>query len=216
MNIASYMDNTLLRPDAVEKDFVQLLEESMEANFYAVCIPPERVAWAKKYIHSSSLKICTVIGFPYGYSTHEVKYREACEATEAGADELDVVMPVGLFKDGHTDTEISEELDRIKKSTGAVLKVIIETPFLNEEEIFRASHLCLEGKADFVKTCTGIHGGAVLKSIPIIREGMGNAIGIKASGGIGSYRDALAFIEEGVTRIGTSKGHKIWKESLES
>ena len=215
-NISSYIDNTLLRPDAIEQDFVRLLDESMEAQFYAVCIPPQRVAWAQKYIASSVLKICTVIGFPYGYCTSETRYRESCEAVEKGADELDIVMPVGLFKDGRSDCDFSGEIERVKKATGSVIKVIIETPFLSDEEIFRASHLCSVGKADFVKTCTGIHGGAVLKSIPIIREAVGSSVEIKASGGIGSYGDALDFIEQGVTRIGTSKGHKIWKESIQN
>ena len=216
MNVASYIENTLLRPDASAKDYIKLFEESMKAKIHAVCIPPERVMEARQYLASSELKICTVIGFPYGYSTYGVKYREACEATEAGADELDMVMPIGMFKDANGDTQITEQIMGIKKATGAVVKVIIETPFLNDEEIFRAAHLCRMGKADFVKTCTGIHGGATHESIPIIREAIGDTLGIKASGGIGSYRDALTFIDAGAERIGTSKGYKIWKESLDN
>ena len=215
MNIASRIENTLLAPDACHKDFVRLLEESMEAPFHAVCIPPARVAWAEKYRGSSPLKICTVIGFPYGYSTAEAKRREARLAVDAGADELDMVMPLGTFKDGSSDERISEEIESVKGAAGVPLKVIIETPFLDGQEILRAARLCLEGKADFVKTCTGIHGGAVLESMPLIRRGMDGALGIKASGGIASLRDALAFVDAGATRIGTSKGYRIWRESLE-
>ena len=216
MNMASCIENTLLRPDAGETDFIKLFEESMEAKFHAVCIPPARVVLAKKHLGSSRLKICTVVGFPYGYSTFEVQYREAHEAVESGADELDMVMSMGFFKDGNADVQISKEIRRIKEATGVPVKVIIETPFLDGEEVYRASRLCLASKADFVKTCTGIHGGADLKDIPIIREAVEDNLGIKASGGIGSLCDALAFVQAGVSRIGTSKGYKIWKESLEN
>ena len=215
MNVSSYIENTLLRPDACEKDFINLFEESAEGNFHAVCVPLDRVSLAADYFSSSDVAVCTVVGFPCGYTYPACKIREAQEARQAGADELDMVMALGFFKDGK-DGRVVEEMAGIKKAVDLPLKVIIETTLLTPEEIFRASRLCMDGGADFVKTCTGFNGGATLESVGIIKEALKDTLQIKASGGISSYRDVLSFVEAGVSRIGTSKGHKIWQESLAS
>ena len=215
MTVASHIENTLLRPDACQRDFEKLLEESEKAVFHAVCVPLNRVPLAAKHLSSSKVAICTVIGFPCGYTSPACKIHEAEEAVQAGADELDMVMSLGSFKDGRDD-EVVAEIKGVKEVTGLPLKVIIETPLLTSDEIFRASRLCMDGGADFVKTCTGFNGGASLEHIGIIREAVKDAMEIKASGGISSYRDAMAFVDAGVSRIGTSKGYRIWCESLES
>ena len=213
MNIAPHIENTLLRPDATREDFMKLCEESMEAAFHCVCVPPNRIVEVKDCLRGSSVNVCTVIGFPYGYSTPQSKYKEACEAFEMGASELDMVMPVGVFKDAREHERMVREIEGLVSIGDAVIKVIIETPFLNEDEISQAAKTCVMGRAHYVKTCTGIHGGAQLDDIVTIRKAIAGSAKIKASGGIGSYRDAVAFVEAGAERIGTSKGHKIWQES---
>ena len=215
MNIAPYIENTLLRPDAGESDYLKLFAESEAAGFHAVCIPPARLSLAREHLSSDKISLCTVIGFPCGYTSESCKMGEAREAVQNGADELDMVMSLGLFKDGQDD-KVVEEIRGVKMASKLPLKVIIEAPLLSGEEIFRAARLCMEGGADFVKTCTGFNGGASLESIGIIKEAVKGQLEIKASGGISSYSDALSFIDSGVSRIGTSKGHRIWQEALEA
>ena len=211
----SFIDHTLLKPEAGENDYIQLVEEALKWNFYSVCVPPNKISFVNKRLRGKGVvKICTVVGFPWGYSCSKTKIDEAQTVADLGVDEIDMVMGVGQLKDKNYKS-IVDETARIKE-IGPSLKVIIETGLLSSEEIKQASLLCVEGGADFVKTSTGFVGGVDTNVIRIIKETVGDKIKIKASGGIASYREALGYIEGGVDRLGTSRGCSIMKEFQES
>jgi len=212
-DLAKLIDHTLLKSDTKIEDIKKLCEEAMEYQFYSVCINPCYVKKAKEFLKNSDVKVCTVISFPLGASTIKIKIDEATEAIENSADEIDMVMNIGIFKSNKYDY-IYEEISSVKKAIGSkILKVIIETSILNEEEKIKASDIVKQSSADFVKTSTGFsQGGATKEDILLIRKTVGANFGIKASGGIKSYEQAIELINAGATRIGSSSSVKIMKE----
>ncbi|WP_435354519.1 deoxyribose-phosphate aldolase [Emticicia sp. SJ17W-69] len=209
MNLSKYIDHTLLKPTATEMDFRKLCEEIYQNSFYSACVPPYYVAFVKELLEYSDAKVCTVIGFPLGYQTTKVKIEEAQKALQDGADELDMVMNISAFKSMAYKTVKQEIklLTDLTHSQNALLKVIIETAYLDNFDIRIACEICEEAGADFVKTSTGFaNKGADLEQVKLMREVLPNNIQIKASGGIQTYEQATAFIEAGATRLGTSSG----------
>lgn len=210
MNLAKYIDNTLLKPAATAQQIRELCEESIEYGFASVCVNPAHVELAAGLLAGSGVKTCTVIGFPLGANTSAVKAFEAEKAVEDGADELDMVINIGALKAGD-DELVREDIEAVVQAgQGKLVKVIIETALLTDEEKVRACELAVEAGADFVKTCTGFSGGAAnVHDIALMRKTVGPEIGVKASGGVRTKEDALALIEAGATRIGTSSGKAI-------
>lgn len=209
--LASMIDHTILKPDAIEADIIRLCEEAAAYGFGAVCINPHFIPTAKKALQNSSIKICTVIGFPLGSAISSVKVFEAQEALAMGAMELDMVINISALKDKQ-DAYVKNEIAAIVKASKnkALVKVIIETCFLTSEEIVRASILSKQSGADFVKTSTGFGPfGAKADDVALMRDTVGSIMGVKASGGIRSLDDALMMINAGATRLGTSSGIKI-------
>jgi deoxyribose-phosphate aldolase len=214
IDIARYIDHTNLKPYATADDIKKLCDEAVEYNFYAVCVNPYRVKLAKDYLKekNADVKVASVIGFPLGATPTEVKVFEARKALEDGADELDMVINIGALKDRdyeYVKNDIAEVV-KVAHEKGAKVKVIIETCYLTEEEKVKACELAKEAGADFVKTSTGFGtGGATIEDVRLMRKVVGPEMGVKAAGGIRTYEQALAMIEAGATRIGTSSGVKI-------
>ncbi len=210
MNYNLLIDHTLLKPDASKDAILKLCEEAKEYGFKSVCVNPGFVSLAKDALKGSEVLVCTVIGFPLGANTTEVKVFETKDALDKGADEIDMVINVSRLKD-HDDHYVEEEIRRIKDTCGAhTLKVIIETCLLTDEEKVRACKLAKAAGADFVKTSTGFStGGATVHDVKLMRETVGEDMGVKASGGVRSHEDLLAMVEAGANRIGTSSGPKI-------
>jgi len=213
MNINKYIDHTNLKPYASKKDIEKLCDEAMRNNFVSVCVNPYYVGLAHELLIRSCVKVCTVVGFPLGQNTTAVKSFEAKMALDEGADEIDMVINISALKDGNYNYVLNEikEIRNISKNN--IFKVIIETCYLNKEEIVKATEICNEAKVDFIKTSTG-YGveGAKLEGVELIMAHKDENIEIKASGGIKNYEHAKAFIDKGVTRIGTSNGIKIMEE----
>ncbi|RLF82625.1 deoxyribose-phosphate aldolase [Thermococci archaeon] len=212
MNIAKYIDHTNLKACASKEDIIKLCEEAKKYNFYAVCVNPYRVKLAKKQLQGTNIKVATVIGFPLGATPTEVKVFEAKKALEDGTDEVDMVLNIGALKDKdykYVRNDIAEVV-RIAHEKGAIVKVIIETCYLSDNEKEIACKLAMEAGADFVKTSTGFGtGGATVKDVKLMRKVVGDKLGVKAAGGIRTYEEALAMINAGANRIGTSSGVKI-------
>lgn len=207
MNLNSYIDHTILKPSATEKDIIDLCEEAKEYNFYSVCVNSCFVPLAKQLVENSSVKICSVVGFPLGAMSTEAKVFEAKKAVEDGADEIDMVMNIGLLKSKNY-FRVLKDISDVKAAIGKVpLKVILEISELSKNEIILACEICLDAKADFIKTSTGFSkSGATLTAVKIMRKTVKNKAKIKASGGIRDYETALKFIDAGADRIGTSSG----------
>lgn len=207
MEINKYIDHTLLKANSTFEDVEKLCLEAVKYNFFSVCINPYFVKFAKESLKDSDVKVCTVVGFPLGANTIETKVFELKDAISNGADEIDLVMNVGLFKSKEYDL-VFQEIQEVRKNTGSLtLKVIIETCYLTEEEKKTATELCVKAGVDFVKTSTGFGtSGANIDDIILMKEITGDKIKIKASGGIKSYNDAAAFIQAGASRLGTSNG----------
>jgi len=207
MSLNEYIDHTLLKPTATEADIVTLCSEARQYNFYAVCVNSCFVTLAKKQLHNSKVKLAAVIGFPLGAMATEIKVTEATYCVEHGADEIDMVLNLGWLKAGQAE-KVTEEIKNIKGAIQKkILKVIIETCYLSPEEIRLASKLVMEGGADFVKTSTGFGtGGATFEAVSLMKKVVGDAVRIKASGGVRDKESALKYIELGVSRIGTSSG----------
>lgn len=213
MDLNKYIEHTLLKQDATKAEVIKLLEEAKDYKFLGVCVNPVNVKLASEFLKGTDVKIVTVIGFPLGQSTVESKVLETIDAVKNGADEIDMVLNSGKLKDGQFDY-IVEEISKIKKACqGKALKVILETDLLTKEEIKTASELCIKGGADFVKTSTGFvkNGvGAKVEDVKLMFETVKDAgLGVKASGGVRDKETAIAMIEAGATRIGTSSGVKI-------
>ena len=211
--ILAACDHTLLKPESTWEEIKAICDDGMKYHTASVCIPPSFVSLAKDYV-GDSLKICTVIGFPNGYSTTAVKVFEAGEAVDMGADEIDMVVNVGWIKEGKYD-EVQSEIGFIKDVCGKrILKVILEVCLLTDEEIIRTSECAVSAGADFVKTSTGFSkGGATLHAVELMKKTVGNRCKVKAAGGISSLEDAEAFLEAGASRLGTSRIVKLVKES---
>ena len=210
IDLAEYIDHTLLNPLATPEMIVQLCEQADALHFFAVCVYPIHVKQAVQLLHSRSPKVCTVIGFPSGASTPAVKLFEAQEALEQGAAELDVVINLGWLKQGNLDA-LHQELADICGLSQAPVKAILETTLLTQAEKQLGAKVCLEAGAAFVKTSTGWHGGATVEDVKLLREVTRDRIGIKASGGIQTPEQALDLILAGATRLGTSRGVELLK-----
>lgn len=200
------IDHTFLNPAGTTKDIDKLIEEAKKYDFKSVCIAPSYIKYAKEQLKNSDVLICTVIGFPLGYNVTSVKVFETKIALEHGADEIDMVMNVSRFKDKQYEFVLNE-IKAIKEVCGnKVLKVIIETALLTNEEIAKATEIVLQSGADFIKTSTGFsYRGASFEDIKIMKEIAKDNLLIKASGGIKSKEDALKMVELGANRLGTSK-----------
>lgn len=210
MNLAQYIDHTLLKATATENDIIQLCREAKAYHFYAVCVNSCYVALCEKELDDSSVRIASVVGFPLGAMDASSKITEAENAVKSGADEIDMVINIGFLKDKRYE-EIEKEIQQIKNAIGnKILKVIIETCYLTDDEKRNATLLVVNAGADFVKTSTGFGtGGATLEDIELMKSVTQNKIQIKASGGIRDYETAKKYIDAGVTRIGTSNGIQI-------
>ncbi len=207
MNLAAYIDHTLLRPDGTEAQVRQLCQEARAHGFASACVPPCYVALAAELLDGSSTAVCTVVGFPLGYATRLVKFREAEVALADGAHELDMVLNVSALKSGQAarvQAEIQDLADLVHLHD-ALLKVIIETALLDAAEIEQACGLCAAAGADFVKTSTGFASrGASFEDVRLMRRVLPAHVKIKAAGGIRSRAAALALVEAGADRIGSS------------
>lgn len=207
--IVSKVDHTLLSTTATFTDIKNLCDEGMKYGVASVCIPPCFVEEAKKYV-KNKLKICTVIGFPNGYNERSVKVFETAKALESGADEIDMVINIGLLKEENYSA-VFEEIKSIKEVCEKnILKVIIETCLLTQKEKIEMCKIVTDANADFIKTSTGFSkSGAKIEDILLFKEHIGNNVKIKAAGGISTIADAVGFIEAGASRLGTSKIIKI-------
>ena len=208
MELNRMIDHTILKPEATEAAVQKIIDEAKEYNFFSVCINPCWVAFASEQLADTDVAVCTVIGFPLGANTPEVKAYEAADAIKNGANEVDMVINIGALKSQQYDyvrQDIQGVVDAAKGK--ALVKVIIETALLTDEEKVKACELAKEAGADFVKTSTGIStGGAKVADIRLMRETVGPDMGVKASGGVHNAEEALAMIEAGATRIGASTG----------
>lgn len=210
MNIAKYIDNTVLKPDATPDKIRALCKESAEYGFASVCVNPAYVTLAAECLKGSDVKVCTVIGFPLGMNTSKVKAFEAAEAIKEGAQEVDMVINVGRLKAGDTEYVLNDIKSVVEAANGTLVKVIIETSLLTDDEKVTACLLAKQAGADFVKTSTGFSGGgATVEDIELMRKTVGPEMGVKASGGVRDAASAKALIAAGATRIGTSGGKKI-------
>ncbi len=211
--MASMIDHTILKASATEEMIEALCQEAIKYNFASVCINPVFVKLAAKKLSHSNVKVCTVIGFPLGANSPETKAFEATKAVEDGAHEIDMVINVGMLKSGNLKYVEDEISGVVKASKGALVKVIIETCFLTDEEKVTACNLAKNAGANFVKTSTGFGtGGAIAADVALMRKTVGASMGVKASGGIRSLSETLAVIEAGANRIGTSSGVSIIDE----
>ena len=206
---ARMIDHTLLKNTAIRKDIELLCSEALEFGFASVCVHPFYVGMCSSILHKSSTKVCTVIGFPHGMHRTGVKIAETMQAIHDGAQEIDMVIQVGALIDGDKDivwNDIRSVVDTAHQS-GAVVKAIIETSVLNEEQKISACEIVSDAGADFIKTSTGFAGGgATIEDIRLLRSHVDPDIQLKASGGIRTFEQALAMIQAGATRIGTSSG----------
>ena len=211
MGLAKYIDHTLLKTDAQRADVAKLIEEAKAYHFASVCVSPIWVSYVSEALRDTGIKTCTVIGFPQGATPSAVKAFETKQAVADGADEVDMVIAVGRLKDSD-DAYVKADIEAVVQAAGgkALTKVIIETCLLTDEEKRRACLLAKEAGADFVKTSTGFAaGGATTADVRLMRECVGETMGVKAAGGIRSRADAEAMLAAGATRLGTSSGVKI-------
>jgi len=210
-DVAKYIDHTCVKVDASDVDIKKTCEEAIKYGFHSVCITPTRVETARKYLGGSEkVALIAVIGFPFGFTTAKTKAAEALEAVSNGATEIDMVINLNFIKDGNwskVEEDIKEVVDAVQ---GTNVKVIMETGFLTEDELFRACQTAEHAGAKFVKTATGYGPrGAELHDIAVMKRAIGDRLKIKASGGIHDYETALAMLEAGAERIGSSSGLEI-------
>jgi len=215
MELNSYIDHTLLKATATERDIINLCNQAKENRFFSVCINSCYIPLAKQLLKGSSVKICTVVGFPLGATSTATKVFEAKQAIEAGAHEIDMVINIGFLKSKNY-VEVFKDISDVKLAIGrTTLKVILEISELSKNDIVKACEICLDAKADFVKTSTGFSkSGATLTAVKIMKKSVKGRAKIKASGGIGDYETAQKYIDVGVDRIGTSKGIAIVSEQM--
>jgi deoxyribose-phosphate aldolase len=208
MELNQMIDHTILKADATEADVLRIIEEAKKYNFFSVCINPCWVSLAKEELAGTDVAVCTVIGFPLGANTSEVKAYEATDAITNGATEVDMVINVGALKSKQYK-KVLKDIQAVVEAAKdkALVKVIIETALLTDEEKVKVCELAKEAGADFVKTSTGFStGGATVADVALMRQTVGPDMGVKASGGIHNEQEAQAMIEAGATRIGTSAG----------
>ncbi|MFQ5585600.1 MAG: deoxyribose-phosphate aldolase [Thermodesulfobacteriota bacterium] len=211
--LASAIDHTILRPDTTSKEIGRFIGEALVYPFASLCIPPFHLPLAVRLLRGTEMRLSSVVGFPLGYQSSIVKLREAEEIIQAGGNEIDMVMNLGAFKSGERHI-VADEIEAIVKACrGMVVKVIIETCLLSTSEKRAACRLIAESGAHFVKTSTGFStGGATVDDVALLREAAAGQIQVKASGGIRNLDSALAMIEAGASRIGTSMGVQIVEE----
>ncbi len=216
--LARYIDHTALKPETTPAQIQQLCREALEHHFATVCVNPIYVPMAAHKLAGSDVKVCAVVGFPLGASTTEMKAAEARDAIRHGAQEIDMVIWVGGLKAGKA-AEVEADIAAVAREChagGAILKVILECAVLTDAEKKRVCELCVQAKADFVKTSTGFGpGGATVEDVRLMSEAVkARGLGVKAAGGIRTYFDALKMIEAGATRIGASSSVKIMEEGM--
>ena len=213
MQLNKYIEHTNLNNKATLKDIESLCNEAINYDFAAVVVYPYYVRLAKELLKDTNIEVCTVVGFPSGESTREVKVFEAITAIELGADMIDMVMNISAIK--NKDYEyVKDEIEEVRDAIdGKVLKVIIETNLLTDKEIIKVTEICNECFVNYIKTCTGFTGGVDVDSVDIINKHKNDLVEIKASGGIKSKEDMIKLIEAGATRIGTSHGVEIMNDS---
>ena len=213
MNINKLIDHTALKPNTNKESILKLIAEAKTYDFASVCVNPCWVALAHQELKNTDVKVCTVIGFPLGANTTEVKVFETKDAIEKGAQEIDMVINIAMLKDkeyDYVENEIHQIVEAAKDK--AIVKVTIETCLLTDEEKIKACELSQKAGADFVKTSTGFStGGATVHDIALMRKTVGAEMGVKASGGVHTHEEALAMVEAGATRIGASAGVKLLK-----
>jgi deoxyribose-phosphate aldolase len=211
--LASMIDHTNIKPDATIKDINNLCNDAMEYNFSSACVTPTNVALAYELLKSTDINVCSVIGFPFGANKSEIKAFEALVAVEDGAEELDMVINIGALKSCE-DSLVKRDIEGVVESAdGMVVKVILETALLTNDEKIKACNISKEAGANYIKTSTGIgYPGANIQDISLIREIVGHDMGVKASGGIRNLNTALDMITAGASKIGTSTGPAIMKE----
>lgn len=215
MTLNQLIDHTLLKPDSHQEQVDQLIAEAKEFAFASVCVNPTWVKHASQQLQGTAVKVCTVIGFPLGASTSETKAFETANAILNGADEIDMVINVGAAKDGRFDAVESDIAAVVEASGDKLVKVIIETCLLTDDEKIKACQAAVSAGADFVKTSTGFStGGATVEDVRLMRETVGPDIGVKASGGARSLKDVQQFVAAGASRIGTSSGVAIVQGEL--
>lgn len=208
--LAKMIDHTLLRADATRNEITKLTEEAKQYQFASVCVNPGWVSYAAEQLQGTGVDICTVIGFPLGASTSETKAFETKDAIAKGATEVDMVINISALKDGKDDVVEQDIRAVVEAAAGTLVKVIIETCLLTDDEKVRACQAAVRAGADFVKTSTGFStGGATPEDIALMRRTVGPDVGVKASGGVRSLEDMQKMIEAGATRIGASSGVKI-------
>lgn len=213
MNINKLIDHTALKPNTSKESILKLIAEAKTYDFASVCVNPCWVELAHQELKNTDVKVCTVIGFPLGANTTEVKVFETKDAIEKGAQEIDMVINIAMLKDkeyDYVENEIHQIVEAAKDK--AIVKVIIETCLLTDEEKIKACELSQKAGADFVKTSTGFStGGATVHDVALMRKTVGTDMGVKASGGVHTHEEALAMIEAGANRIGASAGVKLLK-----
>lgn len=215
MNIAKTIDHTILKPNVTDADVIKICNEAKTHGFFSVCVNPYFVPLVASELKGSEVKVTSVIGFPLGASTTFIKAAEAKKAVEDGANEIDMVINVSALKDGKYDfvkSDIAAVVEAIKDN--AILKVILETCLLTKDEIVKACELSKEAGAQFVKTSTGFStGGATAEDVALMKKTVGEALEVKASGGVRDYETAMAMINAGATRIGASASIDIANKS---
>ncbi len=213
-NVSAFLDHTLLKPEAQEKDILKLCSEARQHSLFAVCVNPLWLPTAVQALTGCATLPITVVGFPLGAVPSSTKAFETSQAFEAGAQEIDMVMDIGSFKSGDF-LRVQKDIEAVRKAcNGKTLKVIIETGLLSPSEITQASKICVEAGASFVKTSTGFSGGgATIEAVQRIRQAVGPSLGVKASGGIRDFLSLRAMVEAGATRVGSSASVAILKEA---
>lgn len=207
MNLAKYIDHTILKADATTDQVKKICAEARDYGFMSVCVNTTHAALVSKELEGSDVKTCTVVGFPLGAMTSDAKAFETRNAVALGADEIDMVINVGAMKEGNFDL-VEQDIKAVVDASGdALVKVIFETCLLTKDEIVKAAELSVAAGADFVKTSTGFStGGATIEDVALMKKTVGDAAKVKASGGVRTYDDAMAVIEAGAERIGASAG----------
>lgn len=207
MNYNKLIDHTVLKADTPLETVKRICDEAMEYGFASVCINPCHVAYCADYLKDSDVNVCTVIGFPLGANTSAVKAFETKDAIANGADEIDMVMNIGALKDKNYDLVRNDVKAVVEAANGTLVKVILETCLLTEDEIKKACELCVEAKADYVKTSTGFSTrGATIEDVQIMKAAVQGKAKVKAAGGVRTHEDMVKIVEAGADRIGTSAG----------
>lgn len=213
MNYNKMIDHTVLKADTPLETVKRICDEAMEYGFASVCINPCHIAYCADYLKDSDVNVCTVIGFPLGANTSAVKVFETKDAIANGADEIDMVMNIGALKDKNYDLVRDDVKAVVEAANGTLVKVILETCLLTEDEIKKACELCVEAKADYVKTSTGFSTrGATIEDVRIMKEAVHGKAKVKAAGGVRTPEDMVKIVAAGADRIGTSAGCSLVKK----